>query len=100
MVRLSVLYGHPKDPSAFLDHYEHTHVPLAKAIPDMVSFTWGKCLKGMAGEDPPYFLTAELVWDGPEAMASAMGSPEGGAAAGDIGNFADGGVTMLVSEGH
>lgn len=100
MVRLSVLYGHPDDPAAFLSHYENTHVPLAEAIPDVLRFTWGKCLPGLAGEDPPYFLTAELEWDSHESMAAAMTSEPGGAAGADVANFATGGATMLVSEAH
>lgn len=100
MIRLTVLYGHPTDPDAFLSHYEGTHAPLAKAIPDLTSFTWGKCLPGLGGEDPPYFVTAELAWASPEAMNAAMQSEAGGAAAADIGNFASGGATLVVSEGH
>ncbi|MDQ2727929.1 MAG: EthD family reductase [Actinomycetota bacterium] len=100
MVRLTVLYGHPEDTASFLDHYENTHAPLAQAIPDVVRFTWGKCLPGLAGEDPPYFLIAELEWDNADAMGAAMTSAEGGAAGADVANFATGGATMLVSEGH
>lgn len=100
MVRLTVLYGHPADPEAFLDHYEKTHVPLANKIPDVQRFTWGKCLPGPDGSQPPYFLTAELVWASPEAMDKAMSSDEGIATGTDVGTFATGGVTMVVSEGH
>ncbi|MGI8751351.1 MAG: EthD family reductase [Acidimicrobiales bacterium] len=99
MVRLTVLYGHPEDPAAFLNHYENTHVPLAQAIPDVVRFTWGKCLPGLAGEDPPYFLVAELEWESPEAMSAAMTSEKGGETGADVANFATGGATMVVSEG-
>ena len=100
MIRLSVLYGAPADPEAFLSYYESTHVPIAKAIPDMTHFTWGKCLPGPDGSAPPYFLTAELEWESPEKMQAAMGSAEGQAATGDVANFATGGATMVVSEGH
>lgn len=100
MIRLSVLYGHPQDPAAFLSYYENTHVPLAKKVPDMTRFTWGKCLPGMDGSPSPFFLTAELEWDSAEAMGAAMSSPEGEATGADVANFATGGVTMVVSEGH
>lgn len=100
MIRLTILYGHPTDPDAFLDYYEHTHVALAQKIPDTVSFTWGKCLPGFEGEAPPYILTAELAWENADAMGSAMTSHDGGAAAADVANFATGGATMVVSEGH
>lgn len=100
MIRLTVLYGHPSDPGAFLDYYESTHVPLAERIPELTNMTWGKCLATPTGEDPPYFLTAELTWDSAESMATAMASSEGQAASADVANFATGGVTMVVSEGH
>lgn len=100
MVRLTVLYGHPADPAAFLSYYEATHVPLAQRIPDMVSMTWGRCLTTPTGEDPPYFLTAELAWADPDSMTAAMASPAGQAASADVAKFATGGVTMVVSEGH
>jgi len=96
MIRLTVLYNTPDDPEAFLDYYEHTHVPLAEKLPDLTRITWGKTI----GRNAPYFLTAELVWDSPDAMNAAMASDEGKATAADVANFATGGVTMVVSEGH
>ncbi|MGH9094703.1 MAG: EthD family reductase [Acidimicrobiales bacterium] len=83
-----------------MDYYEKTHVPIANKIPDLVRWTWGKCLPGGDGSAPPYFFSAELVWDSIEAMGAAMSSADGAAAGADVANFATGGVTMLVSEGH
>ena len=39
-----------------------------------------------------------LVFDDEAAFGAGMGSEEGEAAGGDIGNFASGGVTMLTGE--
>ena len=100
MIRLTVLYGKPLDPDAFMQYYEQTHLPLASRIPSLTDSTWGQCLPGPAGDESPYFLTAELRWDNPEAMSAALASPAGRAAASDLANFATGGVTMVVSEGH
>ena len=47
---------------------------------------------------PAEYLVASLQFDDQAAFAQAMGSPEGSAAAQDIGNFATGGVTMLTGE--
>lgn len=96
--KLSVLYGHPTDPEAFLSHYEGTHVPLAKKIPDVTRFTWGRCLPGPDGAAPPYFLIAELEWETAEALQASMGSEAGQAAGADVANFATGGVSMVISE--
>jgi uncharacterized protein (TIGR02118 family) len=100
MVRLTVLYGKPDDPDAFLKHYEGTHVPLADKIPNVSRWTWGKVVGTPTGDEPPYFLTAELWFEDMEAFGTAMGSAEGQAAADDVPNFATGGATMLIAEGH
>ncbi len=100
MVRLTVLYGKPDDPDAFLDYYEHDHVPLAEKLPNVLSFKWGKVLGTAAGDEPPYFLTAELWFEDMDSMNATFASPEGQAATDDVGKFATGGVTMLSSEGH
>jgi uncharacterized protein (TIGR02118 family) len=100
MVRLTVLYGKPDDPDAFVNYYEGTHVPLANKIPKCDRYIWGKVLGTPTGDEPPYFLTAELWFADMDTFGAAMGSPEGQAAADDVANFATGGVTMLIAEGR
>ena len=39
---------------------------------------------------------AELYFSYPEALQTALGSPEGVATTGDLANFATGGATILV----
>ena len=93
---LTVLYGQPDDPAAFDKYYEATHVPLANKIPGCRSFTYRHCAS-LDGAQPPYHLIAELTFDSLEALQTGMGGPEGQAAANDVGNFATGGVTMMVA---
>jgi uncharacterized protein (TIGR02118 family) len=93
---LTVLYGQPDDPAAFDQYYTSTHVPLANKIPECRSFTY-RHLSTLDGSQPPYHLIAELAFDSLESLQSALGSPEGQAAAGDVPNFATGGATMLVA---
>jgi uncharacterized protein (TIGR02118 family) len=93
---LTVCYGHPSDPEAFDAYYTSTHVPLAEKIPSVVSFTARHCAS-LDDSAPPYFLIAELGFDSADALAAAMSSPEGQAAAADVAKFADGGVTMFVA---
>ena len=93
---LTVLYGQPDDPAAFDAYYTGTHVPLANKIPDVQSWTYRHC-SSLDGSTPPYHLIAELQFDSMESLQSAMGSPEGQAAAEDVPNFATGGATMLVA---
>jgi uncharacterized protein (TIGR02118 family) len=98
MVKLIVAYGHPTDPDAFDQYYSSTHVPLAEKIPDMRRFEAGKVLGTPDGSKPPYYYIAELSFDDPESLQSALGSPEGQAAAGDVANFATGGATMMIAD--
>ena len=49
------------------------------------------------GSQPPYHLLAELSFASREALNAGLSSPESAAAAGDVPNFATGGVTMFVA---
>jgi uncharacterized protein (TIGR02118 family) len=46
--------------------------------------------------DSAYHLVAILGFDSMAALQQALGSPEGQAAAGDLANFAQAGVELLV----
>jgi uncharacterized protein (TIGR02118 family) len=98
MVKLMVLYGKPEDPSAFDAHYASTHAPLAEKIPNLRRYEHGKALGSADGSEAPYYYVADLSFDDPEALQAGMSSPEGEAAAGDLANFASGGVTMFVAQ--
>jgi uncharacterized protein (TIGR02118 family) len=96
MARLLVLYNQPADTAAFDHHYFHTHVPIAKKIHGVRSFTVNSGKPAtVAGSLSPH-LIAELEFDSMEALQAAMASPEGQAAAADLANFAQAGVTLLV----
>lgn len=97
MMKLTVLYGSPTDEAAFDAHYEGVHAPLARKIPGLQRFEHGKPTT-LDGSPSPYYLMAELWFDDAAAFGAAMGSPEGQEAAADIGNFAAGGATMLLTE--
>ena len=92
---LTVAYGHPADPAAFDRYYETTHRPLVDKVPGLLDFTARHCVPVDDG-DSPYYLLAQLSFASAESLASGRGSPEGQAAAADIKNFADGGVTLFV----
>jgi uncharacterized protein (TIGR02118 family) len=96
MTRILVLYNQPPDPAAFDRYYFATHVPLAKKIPGLRSYTINSGSPVViAGNQPPY-LIAELEFDSMADMQSAMASAEGQATAGDVANFAQAGVTILA----
>jgi uncharacterized protein (TIGR02118 family) len=52
----------------------------------------------MLTHHPLTILLAELYFESMATFQAALPSPEGQAAAGDLPNFANGGVTLLVGE--
>lgn len=95
MAQVLVLYNRPADSAAFDRHYRETHIPLAKRIPGLRSFTISNGpVKTLAGAHP--YLVAILSFDSMADVNAALASPEGQAAALDLQNFASGGATLLV----
>ena len=98
MARLVVLYRKAADAAAFGDHYVKTHIPLAKAIPGLRRYEVSAGPVTTPGGDRPYELVAILEFDSLAAIQQALGTPEGQAAAGDLRNFAQAGVELLMFE--
>jgi uncharacterized protein (TIGR02118 family) len=98
MVKVSVLYGHPADPSAFEDYYARTHLPLAAKMPGVQRFEASKVVATPDGSEPPYYRIAELWFDSDEDLQASMGSDEGRATVADIPSFATGGATVVISQ--
>ena len=98
MAKLFAIYQQPADAAAFDTYYFNKHVPLAKTIPGLMSYevTRGDVM-GMAGKHGVY-LVAVLEFASMEAIAAAMGSPQGQATAADLGNFATAGVDVMMAE--
>ena len=97
MVKLVALYKRPADVAAFETHYKEIHSPLAKKMPglkklEVCHFT------GSPGGEPKFYMMAELHFDTKEAMMSALGSPEGKAAAKDVMSFAGDIIHMMFAE--
>lgn len=98
MFRVSICYNHPSDPAAFDDHYATTHIPLVKKLPGLAEFTAGKCHSLDPNQEPPYYLSAQLVFSSLDDFQLATGSPEMVAAASDLTKFASGGVNIFWTE--
>ena len=95
MAQLIALYKTPKDPKAFDAYYFSTHVPLAKKIPGLQKYEVSDGGVGGPGGGAYHFV-AILTFNSAADIGAGLGTPEGQAAAGDLGNFADGGVELLV----
>ena len=98
MIRLQVMYGHPKDPRAFDRYYHEVHLPLAKKIKGFKRWTVGKVTGTPDGKPAPYYYFADLFAESREAMEAILASPEGQAAVNDVPKFATGGVTFLYTD--
>jgi uncharacterized protein (TIGR02118 family) len=96
MARLLVLYKTPANPEAFDKHYRSIHIPLAKKIPGLKHYGISNGSVGTPAGDSDIHLVAELDFDSVAALKLGLASPEGQAAAGDLGNFADGGAELLI----
>jgi len=98
MIKVTVLYGNPLDSEVFENYYANIHLPIAAKMSGHEKLELTKFMNAADGEKPSYYRMAEFWYKNIETMQQAMGSPEGRATAGDLSNFATGGVTLLVGE--
>jgi uncharacterized protein (TIGR02118 family) len=96
-VKLVALYGPPTDAAAFERHYAETHVPLAHRLPGLQRVETALFLGTAQGAIAPYYRIAELWFANIGQLQAAATSAAGQALAGDVANFATGGVTVLVA---
>ena len=96
MAAIVAVYKKPKDAAAFDAYYFAKHVPIAKKIPGLRNYRVSDGAVGLPVEPGAVHLVAILEFDSVEAIQQALGSPEGQATAADLGNFADGGVDLMV----
>lgn len=97
MATILVLYGKPANLAAFDLYYAERHLPLVRQLPGLQSATLAKgSVAAVAGDG--LHQVVRLTFASPEAAQAALASPEGRAAAQDLGNFADGGVQILMFE--
>ncbi len=98
MAHLLALYNAPLDPTHFEQHYFGTHVPLAKRLPGLLTYTVSKGALAAPGGAPPYYLVAILEFASVAAIEAALTSPEGQATVADVPKFATGGVSLITYE--
>jgi len=96
MAKLIAIYKTPKNVAAFNEYYFAKHAPLAKKIPGLRSYQVSDGPVGLPMEPGGIHLVAILEFDSVEAIQTGLGSPEGQATAGDLANFADGGVELIT----
>jgi uncharacterized protein (TIGR02118 family) len=94
MHELVVLYKEPKDPAHFRKYYVETHLPLVSKLPNLRASRYSFDVKPLGPGKAP-FCVFEAEFDNEAALMAALGSKEGKAVAGDVPNYASGGVTMM-----
>ncbi|HYF24740.1 MAG TPA: EthD family reductase [Baekduia sp.] len=95
MVKLLVLYGHPKDPAAFERHYAERHLPLAQQIPGLRRLETARVV-ARNGDQPDPYRVASLYFDSLDDLEAGMASDEGQASGADAASIATGGIDRLV----
>lgn len=98
MVKLSVLYGQPKDVAAFEKYYAETHMPLAGKMQGVNKIELSKVIGAPDGKAPAFYRMADLYFNDADHMKHVLETPEAKATVADLANFATGGVTVLISE--
>jgi uncharacterized protein (TIGR02118 family) len=98
MYRVTVLYGHPKDPAAFDRYYHETHIPIARQMKGLKGWSIGKCESPVPGQRAAYYMIVGLYAESRAALDAILASPEGQATIADVPNFATGGYSFMFSD--
>jgi uncharacterized protein (TIGR02118 family) len=96
MAKLVVMYHAPKDAAAFDKHYAEIHAPLAKKVPGLKKFELSQGPVMTPAGPSDFHLIVTLEFDDMGALQKGLSSPEGQAAAADVGTFATGGADLLI----
>jgi uncharacterized protein (TIGR02118 family) len=85
--RFLVIWETPSDEEAFNRHYQEVHIPLAKGLPGLRSYTLGRNPSPIRGE--ACYLVGELEFDDMEALKAAFASEQGTANAADVSTLSE-----------
>jgi uncharacterized protein (TIGR02118 family) len=100
MAIVTVIYKQPKDTAAFEKYYAETHVPLVGANQQEIGFTKAELTRfdsNLDGSAPALYRQAELYFPSMEALKKGTATPGFKKVAGDLPNFATGGLEGLIA---
>jgi uncharacterized protein (TIGR02118 family) len=86
VVHFFVAYEQPSDVAAFERHYFDVHVPLAKRLPGLRSYSVSRNPTTVRGEDA--YLVALLEWDDMDSLRRDFASPLGQEMSRDVDHLA------------
>jgi len=98
---VTVIYNHPKDPTAFESYYAATHLPIVSQGAAAIAFTraeLSRFARNLDGSPAAFYRQAKLYFPNAAALKTGTGTAEFKAVGDDLPKFADGGLTALV--GH
>jgi uncharacterized protein (TIGR02118 family) len=98
MIKMTVMYGQPKSAADFEKYYADTHMPIAGKMQGVNKIELSKVVGTPDGGAPAFYRMADLYFDDADHMKRVMATPEAKATVADLGNFATGGVSVLISE--
>ncbi len=96
MIKVTVLYGHPKSPDEFENYYTNNHLPLAAKMKGVARIELTRFVAGPDRGKPAFYRMAELYFTTQAQMEQTLGSAEGQATVADLSKFATGGVTVVI----
>ncbi len=100
MAIVTVIYKQPKDTAAFEKYYAESHVPLVGANQQEIGFTKAELTKFESNQDgsaPAFYRQAELYFPSMDALKKGTATPGFKKVAGDLPNFATGGLDGLIA---
>ena len=97
-VKITITFGAPEDPEAFVRHYVETHAPLVRALPGLRAYEYGRALTNFDGSAPDAFWVVSLTFDDADAMHASFAGPAGRRTTADMPNFITGPMKSVVSE--
>jgi uncharacterized protein (TIGR02118 family) len=97
-VKLTVLYGAPKDPAAFEQYYLGSHMPALYKVKGIKRIELAKGLPGPDGKPPAYYRVTELWFSSMKKMQTVTATPEFQKVVADVPNFASGGATIVAGQ--
>jgi uncharacterized protein (TIGR02118 family) len=100
MAIVTVLYKQPKDTAAFEKYYAESHLPLVAANQQEIGFTKAELTKfesNLDGSPPALYRQAELYFPSMAALEKGTATAGFKKVAGDLPNFATGGLDGLIA---
>ena len=97
-VKLTVLYGAPKDPAAFEKYYLGSHMPMVYKVKGIKRIELAKALATPGAATPAYYRVTELWFSSMKKMQAVTSTPEWQVIVDDVPKFASGGATIVICE--